>query len=578
MKNFTFISKSLAVVLAAVLYVVCASSAFANATVVVINNDGPGEGFNDPTPAAPVGGNPGTTKGAQRLFAFQFAADKWGATLDSNQTIRVLAAFNPLATNVLGSAGAWDLFADFPGAGLHPGPEFTGTWYNSALADMRAGTDLDPTSPDINAQFSSNFDFYLGVDNNHGAQNDLVAVLLHELGHGMGFQTFVNKLTGKYFTDPSDPVRYPPLPDIYSRHLFDNTQNLAWTDMTDEQRRVSIFNWGNLVWHGTNVHNDIPQVLVFGSPQVQILSPAAIAGVRQFGTAAFGPALSSPGVMSNIVAAVDPADAVGAATTDGCSPFTNAAAVAGHIALVERGTCGFALKARNATNAGAIGVIIYNNAANVNAAPPGMADNGVDGAFVTIPAVSLTRADGLNIVAQLGVGVNALMNVDLNIRAGADANGNARLYAPFPVATGSNVSHYDTVANKNLLMEPAINPDLTHELSAPNDLTLELMRDIGWFPDTDVDGEPNSSDCEPHSDLSPTVVIGGCDSGVANRMFTVAPNRGCTLADRIAHVPAGNNRGEYLKNVQALLNALKKSGAITAAEKDALSSCAAQSQ
>lgn len=206
-----------------------------------------------------------------------------------------------------------------------------------------------------------------------------------------------------------------------------------------------------------------------------------------------------------------------------------------------------------------------------------MAGDGINDAFVLIPAVSLNRADGLAIVAQLP-NVTASMSVNLAVRAGADANNNARLYAPFPVATGSNVSHYDTVANRNLLMEPAINPDLTHELTAPNDLTLELMRDIGWFPDADVDGEPDSTDCEPHSDLSPTVIIGGCNTGVTNVMFTVAPNRGCTLADRIAHVPAGKNHGEYVKNVQVLLNSLQKAGVITAAEKDALSSCAAQNK
>jgi hypothetical protein len=31
----------------------------ATATIIIVNNDGAGEGFNDPTPAAPVGGNPG---------------------------------------------------------------------------------------------------------------------------------------------------------------------------------------------------------------------------------------------------------------------------------------------------------------------------------------------------------------------------------------------------------------------------------------------------------------------------------------------------------------------------------------
>jgi hypothetical protein len=44
-------------------------------TITIVNQDGVNEGFNDPTPAAPVGGNPGTTVGAQRLFVFQHAAD-----------------------------------------------------------------------------------------------------------------------------------------------------------------------------------------------------------------------------------------------------------------------------------------------------------------------------------------------------------------------------------------------------------------------------------------------------------------------------------------------------------------------
>ena len=44
------------------------------AQFVIVNADFPGEGFNDPTPAAPVGGNPGTTLGEQRLNVFLRAA------------------------------------------------------------------------------------------------------------------------------------------------------------------------------------------------------------------------------------------------------------------------------------------------------------------------------------------------------------------------------------------------------------------------------------------------------------------------------------------------------------------------
>jgi len=110
--------------------------------------------------------------------------------------------------------------------------------------------------------------------------------------------------------------------------------------------------------------------------------------------------------------------------------------------------------------------------------------------------VSLTRADGLAIVGQLGAGVTARLIVDPSVRAGADPEGRARLYAPNPLVGGSSVSHYDSIAFHNLLMEPSINGDLSHDVSSPHDLTLELFRDIGWFPDADLDGVANDLDRE----------------------------------------------------------------------------------
>ena len=60
-----------------------------------------------------------------------------------------------------------------------------------------AGDDLSPTNDDINANFSTPFNFYLGLDNKAPAgQNDLVAVLLHEFGHGLGFSQNANLTTG----------------------------------------------------------------------------------------------------------------------------------------------------------------------------------------------------------------------------------------------------------------------------------------------------------------------------------------------------------------------------------------------
>jgi hypothetical protein len=64
--------------IAAAVILSCPSPVSAGAKLTIVNNDGPGEGFNDPTPVAPVGGNTGTTRGQQRLIAFQYAANLWG--------------------------------------------------------------------------------------------------------------------------------------------------------------------------------------------------------------------------------------------------------------------------------------------------------------------------------------------------------------------------------------------------------------------------------------------------------------------------------------------------------------------
>ena len=68
--------------------------------------------------------------------------------------------------------------------------------------------------------------------------------------------------------------------------------------------------------------------------------------------------------------------------------------------------------------------------------------------------------------------------------AGRDAaTGRVELFTPNPLQLGSSVSHWNTTANPNLLMEPAINTGLPLTL----DLTRQQMRDIGWFRDANND-------------------------------------------------------------------------------------------
>jgi hypothetical protein len=549
-----------------------AGSSFAGpAEFIIININAANVGFNDPTPAAPVGGNTGTTLGEQRLIAFTYAASLWSARLDSNVPIRIRAQFTPLGTGVLGSAGPRQVFRDFLGAPA------AGTWYHVALANKLAGVDLNPADDDINANFSTNFNFYLGLDNNHGTQNDLVAVLLHEFAHGLGFSQNANLTTGALLGDAANG-RFP---DAYNTRMFDNAFGKYWPQLTNAERVTSATRFGRVVLDSPLLNASVPNVLVYGSPTVAVNSPTGLAGPLQFGTAAFGPTLGNPNVTAEVVAAVDviepanpPTVPAAGTTTDGCSPFSNAAAVAGKIVLIERGFCGFAVKARNATDAGAVGVIIYNQAANVNAAPPGMADDGINGAFVTIPTVSVRRADGLAIIATPPPGVTASLAIDSTIRAGADALGRARVYAPFPVVSGSSISHFDTAANRNVLMEPAINPDLTHNLKAPDDLTSEFFYDIGWtFPDADGDGVVDDEDCNPNSNRSANIIIGGNDSGVPNTLFA----NGCTMSDVIATLAASaENHGAFVSAIAHLTNGWAGDGLITGRQKGAIQSAAAR--
>ncbi len=447
---------------------ILSSSAFGAATIVILNADAAGVGFNDPTAVTPVGGNPGTTLGQQRLNAFQHAANIWGATLVSSSTITVRATWEPLSCTensaVLGSAGAANIFRNFVGA------PFSNTWYGSALANALTGVDLN-ANHEINARFNINLGnsdclsgspFYLGLDANHGTGVDLVSVLLHEFSHGLGFQTFTNSSTG---------VQNGGFPSIYDRFLIDNTSGKIWIDMTDAERQASAINTGNLAWAGPTVTNYARGMLA--TPRLQVNAPAAIAGNYQVGTSNFGPPLSFPGSTANTVQSVP---------ADGCTALTNGSEITGKIALIDRGLCNFTVKVKNAQDVGAVAVVIVDN---IQESPP-PALGGSDPA-VTIPSVRITLNDGNTIKAQLGLGVNASLFLDRSTPGGADATGRALLFTPSPFQGGSSVSHFDSSAYPNQLMEPNISGDLRHYVTPPYDLTTPLFRDIGWTTVNPID-------------------------------------------------------------------------------------------
>ncbi|WP_022970991.1 PA domain-containing protein, partial [Xanthomonas maliensis] len=474
------------------------------ANLTLINGDaGTTVGLNDATPVAPLGGNPGRSVGEQRRIAYQYAMDLWGAVLQSNVEIKVYASFARLSCTAtggtLGQAGPNWIVNDFPGAKPN-------TLYPSALGDAIAGQDLvpDPNDPaDVFSQFNgdlgkpdclSGSGWYLGLDGKTPqGQINFLNVVMHEIGHGLGAAGFLNKTTGQLGLGSN-------LTDVYTSQAFDNVQNKRFDDpsMTDALRAEAMRTPGRTVWAGSRVNREAALIL---DPRtlLRVTAPASAAGKFEVGFADFGPPATPANFPAKTIVLVD--DGVAAASaSDGCeTPFVNAAAVAGKVALIDRGTCAFAVKAKNAQLNGAVGVIIANNTGGVqtmgNAAPP-ITD-------ITIPAVMVSQADGARLKSSTAV-VAALYE-DPELLQGTDGQGRTRLYAPTVVAGGSTFSHFDTDLQPNALMEPFDTPEVQAQLNV--DLTPALFADIGWTLNR---GLAKLGSC---STLVPTLETGGLIPG-----------------------------------------------------------------
>jgi hypothetical protein len=493
-----------------------------------------------------VAGNPATTVGTQRLFVFQHAANIWESVLHPTVDIQINAQFNPLGAGVLGSAGTTAAFRDFSGA------EYPNTWYFAAQAKHLAKTDLNPLQFDINAQFSSQTAWYHGTDGNEGTLTDLLPVVLHEMGHGLGFANLVNENTGTLNQN---------LPDIYSQYTLDVATDKIWNEMTNAERAASAVNIRKVSWNGINVKRQMPLVLELGEPTLFVQSPAGL-GPFMIGPAGFGgkiqrPGLTAPAELVN--------DGVGA-TADGCEPLAPGSGT-GKILIIDRGTCTFVIKVKNAQDAGALAVIVADNAVGTPPAGLGGADP-----TITIPSARVTQVDGNTLKANLA-GLRLTLGVDTFVLAGMDrVQRFMMLNSVIPVALGSSISHYEPIAVPNQLMEPAINSDLTSSVTPPEDLTTALMTDIGWF--SDGDGVPDGKDECIGSDLRPNVFIGTCDANTNNLMLP----GGCTISDELSACDdAATSQQQYLACVNQHTSSWVRFRYITRQNQQSIKACAAQS-
>ncbi|HRO75935.1 MAG TPA: T9SS type A sorting domain-containing protein [Crocinitomicaceae bacterium] len=184
---------------------------------------------------------------------------------------------------------------------------------------------------------------------------------------------------------------------------------------------------------------------------VQVLYPSSIA---QGFTHDFATSTTNPTPWTNTPDMTDPNNKVIApimiardngGVSGGDSLMCNATSqdLTGKIAVLWRGNCEFGLKAKNAWDAGAAGVIIVNN---VDGAPVGMAA-GVSGGVVTVPVVMISKADGeiLRTAKVAGDSVSVLLGNKLGYMKndlGSILGYTATVAAQVPVQIANNTTEF----------------------------------------------------------------------------------------------------------------------------------------
>lgn len=162
----------------------------------------------------------------QAVEAFEYALSVWSTHLRSEVPIRVRADWKAIETEqgvTLASAGPTRI-VQIPGVGV------PGTWYSIAQLTAVTGKplreQLSGVNEDIRIQINCLFrDWYFGTDAAPPeGKIDFVTVVLHELGHGLGF---IGSLA-----EEEEPERAslgagnPPLPYIFDRFVEDGGQTV----------------------------------------------------------------------------------------------------------------------------------------------------------------------------------------------------------------------------------------------------------------------------------------------------------------------------------------------------------------
>ncbi len=192
--------------------------------------------------------------------AVEYAVSIWASTIVSPLEVRIKAYWadrGGCSTSpvVLGSAGPRALHRD------HAALPLSDTWYVDALADALTGLDMGGShEPDIRIFLNRDCDnqdasshWYFGIDGNPPAGHiDLVSVVLHEVGHGLGISGAGRVTSG------SGTVRYSTRPYVYDRFTVDGAQPssplLSYPDFSTELGSALQAGSGAVLYQGASAN------------------------------------------------------------------------------------------------------------------------------------------------------------------------------------------------------------------------------------------------------------------------------------------------------------------------------------
>lgn len=419
----------------------CCSS---HAAVVTVVDGLPGNpnGLSGITAAEPSLSNPGITLGAQRWFALQAAANRWGSILRSDVETRI--AVSPDARVTARPRSTVANMAEVTPILLWPARAGGGYDFPIALANAISGRDLTPGEAHIAATFQDgSYSAQLGEG---GLMNNALYAWGEGFGYGMG-PTF----------DYTVAAFRTGIPYVTSAFAYASREGVL-IDSIDHSALLADALRGDLLWSGTYGTLSYFDTQTERASQLEIVSPTGVLEFSDFDIVAanFGTPISAdPGLRASVAIA---SNGPGGSFSDGCTPLTNGRLVSGRIAVIDRGDCTFHDKARNAQNAGAVGVLLVNNRADGLAVPssPATADE------ITIPVVMTTQAQGEALKARL--------------RSGVDFN--LRLMRNEYALSGMHPYTYPRInSSLQFLVTPAYEASSTRPI---NPVFLGVLRDIGW--------------------------------------------------------------------------------------------------